>query len=289
MTGDSKDLARSGKAAEEKFDGTRAFIIKEEGKVRIQNRDGIDYSHRLPELVAAPKMIKGDFTIDGEIVYIDPVTGKVEFTPCQRRCSTTDLGKIFYLKVRYPIVFEAWDVLKIGSRFTEDLPYLERKELLRKLIPEGDAVMRYVPHRFDVDVFWEEVKQRGEEGLVLKDVNSRYEFRRSYKWLKVKNWREDVYDVVGFTKGKGLRQLSFGALVLAKDGVYRGLAGSGPNTAEIMRIQNILEKAPRASRPFEIGQSYTPVETSLRVEVKFYKLTESGVMRWPVFNRIVGV
>jgi len=81
--GDLNDLKRQGLAAEEKFDGTRVKIVKKNGQVTLINRHGIDYTHRLTELVDAAKQVKGDFTVDTEAVYVNPVTKEVEFTPCQ--------------------------------------------------------------------------------------------------------------------------------------------------------------------------------------------------------------
>ena len=81
--GDLKDLKRQGLAAEEKYDGTRVKIVKKNGVVTLINRHGINYTHRLTEIVDVAKAIKGDFTIDTEAVFINPVTKEVEFTPCQ--------------------------------------------------------------------------------------------------------------------------------------------------------------------------------------------------------------
>jgi len=67
-TGDLKDLQRHGYVGELKYDGgSRALIIKENGVVTIQNRHGINYTRRMPELVKAAERIPGNFTIDGEI------------------------------------------------------------------------------------------------------------------------------------------------------------------------------------------------------------------------------
>lgn len=66
-----------------KWDGTRLLVDKENEKVTLWNRKGIDYTRRLPEVVEAAKHVLGDFTIDTEVVYINPKTGKEEFTPCQ--------------------------------------------------------------------------------------------------------------------------------------------------------------------------------------------------------------
>jgi len=51
--------------------------------VTLQNRHGINYTFRLPEVVDAAERVKGDFRLDGEIVFVNPKTLKVEFTPCQ--------------------------------------------------------------------------------------------------------------------------------------------------------------------------------------------------------------
>ena len=90
--GDLSDLKRQGYAAEWKHDGTRVLVVKENGQVALQNRHGINYTRRLPEVVEAAKEIPVDsFVIDGEAVYINPQTGKEEFTPCQ--CSVKERQK----------------------------------------------------------------------------------------------------------------------------------------------------------------------------------------------------
>ena len=82
-TGSLNDLKRQGYVAEWKFDGTRVVIVKEGNAVTLWNREGINYTARLPEIVQAAKRIPGDFHMDGEAVYINPKTGEAEFTPCQ--------------------------------------------------------------------------------------------------------------------------------------------------------------------------------------------------------------
>lgn len=291
-TGDEKDLRRSGRVGETKFDGTRGLIIKRAGKVEIQNRDGVTYTRRLPELVQAASVILGDFTLDGEIVYIDPKTGRTEFTPCQRRCSTSDIGKVLFLKTRFPVQFRGFDLLEFEGQSVEEYRYLERKEQLKKMLCKTapSEAIKYVPHRFDLEEFFEESKANQEEGIILKDVNSRYEpGRRSFNWLKVKNWRHEVCDVVGYTEGQNARSRFFGALVLAREGRFRGLVGGGFNDIELRRIRDLLRSRPTTAKPFEIGagEPYTAVDVKLKVEAKYYKITESGVMRFPSFIRVV--
>jgi len=82
-TSNARESPPRRKAKPSRFDGTRVKVIKKNGQVALVNRHGIDYTHRLTELVDAAEAIKGDFTIDTEAVFINPATKEVEFTPCQ--------------------------------------------------------------------------------------------------------------------------------------------------------------------------------------------------------------
>lgn len=284
-TGDLDDLRRQGYVSEWKFDGTRLFVDKKKDAVTLQNRHGIIYTRRLPKIVRAAMSIPGDFTIGGEAVYINPKTGKVEFTPCQRRCSTHFPD--FLLIQEAPIIHMAFELLKLNGEDVTDKPYWKRKQLLRDLLA-GHRTIQYVPYRRDLEQHFKEVKKAEAEGLILKDLNSRYENERSYSWLKVKNWRPpETCQVVGFTPGKNARAHFFGSLVLARNGKLRGCAGTGFSDWELRQIKDILSDAPRVAKPFDIDAPYTAVKTDLKVQVKYYKITENGVMRFPVFLEIV--
>lgn len=285
-TGDLAALRRQGYVSEDKLDGTRVLIIKEKGVVTLRNRHGVNYTKRLPEIVKAAEEKRVDFTLDGEAVFTNPKTGKVEFTGCQRRCATHLPD--FLLRQQFPIVHKAFEILMLNGEDLTDKPYWRRKELLSKLLGAGTECIQYVPFRQDCVDHFEEVKKADEEGLVLKDLNSRYENARSYSWLKVKNWRPpEVCEVVGFTPGKNARKGFFGSLVLARNGKYRGKAGSGFNDWELRQIKDILTDAARVTKPFDIGEPYTAVKTGLKVKVKYYKMTAKGVMRFPVFLSVV--
>jgi bifunctional non-homologous end joining protein LigD len=265
-----------------RYDGTRCLIIKEKGEVTLQNRHGIIYTVRLPEIVDAAKAIPGSFIIDGEVVYINPETRMEEFTPCQRRCSTQFPNPLLIRK--YPVVFMAFDIIKLGSEYVVDKPYWKRKALLRGLIGKSSHI-QFVPYRRNVENAWREVIEKQREGLILKDFNSRYALgERSWSWLKVKNWRVEECDVIGYTFSSKGRP--FGSLVLAKDGKFRGCVGSGFSDYELLKIMDILRSSPETPKPFPetvVGESYKAVKTGLRVLVQYYEATESGVLRHPVY------
>jgi len=261
--------------------------VKKNGIVTLINRHRIDYTHRLTELVDAAKQIKGDFIIDTEAVFINPVTKEVEFTPCQRRCSTQDWAKQYLLRRRYPITAEAFDVMELYGLDVTKQPYLKRKQLLFELLEGAPPEIQFVSYTFELEKAWQDVKRRGAEGLILKDINSSYEYDRSYKWLKLKNWKFQTVNVVGYTPGRGARAPFFRSLVLEKDGKFVGCAGSGPNDWELRQLKDLFADARKIPKPFDIGEDYTALDIKLQVEIKYYKHTDNGVFRFPVFVKIV--
>jgi len=166
-------------------------------------------------------------------------------------------------------------------------PYLARKKLLFELLEGAPPEIAYTSYTFELEKAWEDVIQRGAEGLILKNVNSGYQYERSYHWLKVKNWKYEICNVIGYTKGENARSPFFGSLVLTnQNGKFRGCVGSGFNDWELRTIKDLFTDAPEITKPFDIDESYVAVKTDLQVKVKFYKATVNEVLRFPVFAGI---
>lgn len=286
QTGTEDDLNRPNFVAEPKFDGTRCIAIKRKGCVELWNRHGINYTIRIPEVVEGVMGIEGEFILDGELVVFRD--GKEDFTACQRRCSTHIVDP--YLKQIFPVCYMVFDILELDGRSLRNEPYLKRKEILMQKIAPSESV-RPVNFETDKKGAWEAVVREEKEGLILKEVDSVYlEDFRSWSWLKIKNFRSEVCDVVGYTKGKGSRSGTFGALVLSKDGKYRGCVGSGFSGVELVELSKILKSAPVINKPFPesiVGEDYTAIDTKIKVMVKYYQVSASGVLRHPVYVKIV--
>ena len=274
------------KTTEMKWDGTRLTVEKHGNKVELVNRHGVIYTVRLPGIRRALMQMKEDFVLDGEVVYVNPETGREEFTGSQKRCSTHYPD--FWLLKQYPLVYKIFDMMMLKGKRLENVDYFTRKAKLEDLLDGAPEPLEYVPYREDNVQFFEETKKAEAEGLIAKDIKSGYRYERSWSWLKIKNWRRIVLDVVGFTEGKNARTHFFGSLVLAENGKYRGKAGSGFNDWELRQVKDLISDAPRVPKPFDIGEPYTAIEINLRVKVKYYKMTsENRVMREPVFVEIV--
>lgn len=237
-------------------------------------------------------MFHGNWILDSEVVYLDPTTGEEKFTPSQRRCSTQYPDSYFI--DQFPLKMEVFDILAADGTNVERVPYSNRKDMLWDVFAGEDSIMEYgqtieyVPFEKDLPQAWTEVIRKDREGLIVKQTESAYEEDdRSYNWLKVKNWRFELCDVVGFTPGINSRSFFFGSLVLERKGSFRGCAGSGFNEWELRKFKDLFSDAPRTPKPYseeQVGSAYTAAKLKTRVLVKFYQITDSNVLRFPVFT-----
>jgi DNA ligase-1 len=277
-------LMTQGYGAETKWDGTRV-IAYNDGTITLQNRHGVNYTMRLSDIVKGLQQLHGKWTIDCEVVYINPETDREEFTPCQVRCSTQ--FPELYLRMKYPLTLEVFDALEVAGVDLEHEPYLRRKETLQRLFDRDRVAspIEYVPYETDLPKAWKRSVENDLEGLIVKKLDSGYEHERSYNWLKVKNWRFETCDVVGYTPGENSRAFFFGALVLSKDGQYRGKAGSGFNDWELRKWKNLFHSAPKVQQAYneQIGETYTAIKTDAKVLIKYYQVTDNKVLRFPIF------
>lgn len=274
-----------------KADGTHIRVTKKEDEVRIFGRpkdSGIpEYTNRLIEVTEAAAEISGDYEMVGEAVVYDE-NGRTWFEGSQRRCSTQDPGKQLLYRSQYPVVFLSFDLTNLDGKDLTSLPWEQRKEILHRLLEEStNKSIEYLPYVLeDKREFFNEVVEKGEEGVILKKLGSPYVRTRSPNWLKVKKWYHERCLVVGYTEGTGKREKLWGSLVLAQADQrgylkYVGQVGSGFNDAEIKHIYNLLREAEIDNQPVDAGEPYTPVNLDLEVTVKFYEMSKNNVFRFP--------
>ena len=71
-----------------KWDGIRALLFIEDGRVRIQGRDLQDLTHLFPELANAAKYVRADNAVfDGELICFDD-DGHPSFEQLHHRAAT---------------------------------------------------------------------------------------------------------------------------------------------------------------------------------------------------------
>src|SRR5262249_44549836 len=100
--------------------------------------------------------------------------------------------------------------------------------------------------------------------------------------------------IIGYTRGKGDRKTSFGALHLAQDHgeelKYLGKVGTGFDESTLRSVFAELEpltkiKRPIKEKPLDDAQSVW-IKPKVMCEVEFASMTGDGLLREPVFVRL---
>lgn len=281
---------------EVKWDGIRATISLDEGEMKIRGRNGTDLTKQFPELLIPEQAFRATSALfDGEIVCLDAV-GKPHFRNVIHRMQQKTEGAIERARVKYPAVCYLFDCLYLDGRPIVGEPLMRRREWLQ------DAIRKDTPYRVsevveDGAAFFEAVKEIGLEGMMAKQRNSTYlPGKRSDSWLKIKARQTLECVVIGYTRGKGDRETSFGALHLGRANgetrelKYVGKVGGGFDENSLKTVSAELEKLRRIDRPvkekpLDDARSIW-VEPKLVCEVQFASVTPDGMLREPVFVRL---
>ncbi|HTL06153.1 MAG TPA: DNA ligase D [Gemmatimonadales bacterium] len=308
MLAESRDEAfnRPGWVFEPKLDGYRALATQDPAGATLTSRNGNDLTAGFPDVARALRALPVPrAVIDGELVILD-AQGRPSFQALQKRGQLHRASDVRHAAAESPAVFYAFDLLGFADRDLRGLPLLERKHLLRMLLPPLGPI-RYVDH-FETDgaALMQHVTALGLEGVVGKQADAPYQGGRSSHWLKVRAEQSGDFVVVGYTAPKGSRG-GFGALQLADwvegELVYAGRAGSGFSDKQLKEVRGELDAARRetpacngplpwppdgavpATRPIPGARDSTWVEPAIVCEVKFKEWTEEGLLRQPVFVR----
>lgn len=266
-----------------KWDGYRAIADLSGKKPLFYSRNGISFLSKFEKVTAGFEHQKHKMILDGEIVAYDE-HGKPSFQLLQQIGDNPDLA----------LTYQVFDLLWLNGHSTEDLPLLQRKELLKEALTETD-IIKYCDHIPEKGIeFFNQMKQMKLEGMIAKKANSLYvENYRTTDWLKIKFTNTDEAVICGFTEPRGSRK-SFGALILGKykDGklIYCGHTGTGFNNESLEQLYGRLEKLIIKISPFEtIPKTNMPVtwtKPELVCEIKYSEITKDGIYRHPVFMAI---
>jgi bifunctional non-homologous end joining protein LigD len=275
-----------------KHDGFRLLAARESGECRLFYRRGGDASRTFPEVKQALVAIPfEDCVLDGELVVLDE-EGRSSFQSLQKRFQLLRASEIEQAARAWPATLFVFDLIALAGYDLRPLPLLDRKRILRSVVPDNGGI-RYADHIEERgEEFYEEVRKRQLEGIVAKRADSPYRGGRSLDWLKLRVDRVADFVVVGFTEPQGGRP-GFGALHLGwfEDGrlTYAGRVGGGFDHAELIEVRAALQAIQTKACPCEgavpTGAAHSWVEPRLVCEVRYKEWTEVGLLRQPVFLR----
>jgi bifunctional non-homologous end joining protein LigD len=245
---------REGWVFELKLDGYRMLGAKTADRPRLLSRNGADYTGTFPEVARAVQALPvANALIDGEVVVLDG-NGKPSFSLLQQRARLSRPIDIARASVELPATYFIFDLLGFEDFDLRPLPLVERKRLLRRLLPPLGA-LRFLDH-FETHgkKLMDQVGTLGLEGVIGKKSDAPYRSGRGPNWVKIRAEKSGDFVVVGFTPPKGSRG-GFGALHLADwvGGrlVYAGRAGSGFSDRLLRELLPRLEERARGTPPCE--------------------------------------
>ncbi len=300
-------------AVEDKFDGVRAQahvapdrpppsepgveaaaphgVVRDGVRVALFSRtlDGI--AGAFPDLVAPLAALvqssPGGLVLDGEIVPLDPATGRIApFQTLQGRLGRKRVTEAMQREA--PVGFVAYDVLAWDGRPLFDAPFTERLAALDRLgLPSSRDVMfglarSHVDTAEDADSLdarFDAARARGNEGLMVKRLDATYTpGRRGRDWLKVKKALATLDAVVTAVEvGSGGRRhllSDFTFAVRGDDGALLnvGKAYSGLTDIELAELTEWFQA--HTLETFAHGRVRT-VEPRVVVEVAFDRVQPS--------------
>ena len=284
----SQPFTRDDWVFELKYDGYRAFAVRDEQDVRVLSRNGRNLNATFPDLVHALQHLPFDsFVIDGEIVCHDEA-GMPSFARLQRRAGITRDPDVTRAMLASPATFYAFDLLHLEGFDVRPLELTTRKSMLEPMLPSIGPV-RYSEHvEKEGEALYASVEKMGLEGIVAKRASSRYQHGRSPDWCKTATTMDDEFVVVGWTDPKNPGR-HFAALVLATyvagELIYVGRAGSGFSGEEadavFAELNSCGEGSVIAGTPDDLKVNW--VAPRLVASVRYKQRTESGHLRSPVY------
>jgi bifunctional non-homologous end joining protein LigD len=263
-----------------KWDGFRAVADCANSKVELYSRNLISFNDRFGPIVKALRKAELNAVLDGEVVVTDK-HGKSQFQLLQNFQQTGEGNIVYYV----------FDILFWKGNDLRKLELLERKKILKKILPKNACIKYSDHHPKEGKKFFKAALKQNLEGILAKDIHSPYRSgMRSREWLKIKISQQQEAVIGGFTEPRGSRK-KLGALVLGvyKKGklVYIGHTGGGFNENNLGLIHDKLIKFKTDISPFstkfKTNAPVTWVKPKLVCEVKFEEWTTDGHMRQPIF------
>lgn len=265
---------------EMKWDGYRTIAEIEERSVKLYSRNHQSFDEKFAEVAKSLEKFPGNAVLDGEVVVVDK-DGRPNFGWLQD-----------YPKSKHgELIYYVFDILHYDGHNLKNLPLIERKELLKKILPPLPHI-KYSDHIEERgEAFFIQAQKLNLEGIIAKDAKSTYKINtRSFHWLKIKTSLRQEAIICGYTRGRGGRK-HFGALVLGlmKKGklTYIGHTGGGFDEKLLESTLRKLKPLESEDCPFEekpaTNAPVTWLKPELTCEVTFKEWTNDGRMRQPIF------
>ncbi len=243
--------------AEWKWDGIRGQIIKRNNELFVWSRGEELVTEKFPEYHAFADALPNGLVLDGEIICLDTSAGDGVVKPLPFSVLQTRIGRKNISKKQLteaPVGFVAYDILEFEGRDIREEPFINRRNLLEKIIADIHHPLLLLSPTLQVDD-WKDLhsqratsREKGSEGLMLKRNNSPYlSGRKKGDWWK---WKIDALTIdavmIYAQKGHGRRSNLYTDYTFAvKDGdklVSFAKAYSGLTDKEFAQVDAFVKR-----------------------------------------------
>ncbi|MDT1064278.1 DNA ligase D [Paracoccus sp. CPCC 101403] len=269
-----------------KFDGYRLQARIEAGRVKLLTRSGLDWTERFgkPLVEALRDLPVGSAILDTELV-VENDSGASDFSALQADLSAgrSDRFRLYVFDLMY---LDGFDL--------QSVPLVDRKDLLRPLLPGTQAILRFSEH-FEASgsMVLRHACRLSLEGVVSKLRNSPYRAGRGRSWVKSKCSARQEFVIGGFVPSTTSRK-AIGSLILGvyEDGAlhHAGRVGTGfsRTVAEDLfaRLDQMRQPAPDFDGKLTADETRGAVfvRPDLVAEVEFRAWTADGHLRHASFR-----
>lgn len=227
---------------EPKWDGFRAIVFRQDDGVYIQSRDLRPLDRYFPELHETfLDQLPAGTVVDGEIVIV--TGGGLDFDSLQLRLHPA-ASRVAKLSRETPASFVAFDVLADRGRDVRNLPQVERRRLLERLMRNVKPPIHLTPVTRDhaVATDWlARFEGAGLDGVVVKPAGAAYQPGKR-AMIKVKHARTADCVVAGFRWYRGAAG-AVGSLLLGLYDARGTLQHVGVTSAFSMAARKQLAEA----------------------------------------------
>ncbi|MEX2716108.1 MAG: ATP-dependent DNA ligase [Candidatus Sigynarchaeota archaeon] len=286
-------------ACEYKLDGERMQVHKRGNDVILFSRRQENITSQFPDVIENVKkhVIASEIIMDGEVVAVEKGTGKlIAFQVLMQRRRKHDVAE---KSEEIPTCYYAFDVILLDGHSMLDVPYLERRAALERVIsrdpPQNKVIpvpQRIVSTLDELTAYFNQAIKDGTEGLLTKSIKPESVYQpgaRGWLWIKLKSLQRGKLPdsielvVVGVNMGEGRRARQYGTLLVAArnedtgtlDVVTRVSSGMDDEKAEwFLKNLTVIPKPPPNVRSGETPDKW--IDPTIVLEIIGDEITESA-------------
>lgn len=228
---------------EPKLDGARVYVRNDDGVITVLSSSWKEINHGGIFDVGV-RFIPDGYTLDGEIIGIDK-DGKILDRKVSNGLVNSAIAGTATKEKLNPLCIVCFDIP------TEGVPLHDRRAMLKAIFSETDAeeherfrlIDSKIVHSWEeVEANFSEARARSEEGVMVKNINSPWEPKRSKHWMKMKALNDCDLVVVSWEYGTGKNEKCIGNLnCQSSDGIYTVSVGSGLTDDERVSLMEMIE------------------------------------------------